>query len=473
LQYNSRNNFNDGIWGYGWTDSIPYIQRINKDGTNQLFAENYFYSSLDGELASKTATTFIPKTESGSFSTYSFSNNQWLVTDKRGNTYKFGFTSAGRQDNPNDSTQIFKWMLEEIKDPNGNFITFTYFKNAGQIYPSTITYSNNGVNTGIYEVDFLRQSRGDVFASGAPGFLSTTSYLISEVDVKISGTLRQKYVLTYTTGSTGNRSLLASVTRSGIDANNATTTLPATTFSYTVPSPGFAAAVHKPTNTYITLDTRKGVLPADVNGDGYQDLVLGYQNTSQSGINQQAVYLYHSESDSFQLDSTRSLPANFYIYVDNSVTPRDGNAHIVDMNGDGLADLYRYDDGGGQAAGFINNGAGWTQNTNYTPPMSQYALTDLNGDGLPDEIKDIFNGSTYITNINWDTGTAFQTPAYQAFAGMPFKTPSNLTALCQEFFFVLLVNPFREPLVAGSCGLAITHTIDHDVALVDAAWTPP
>src|SRR5262249_30307335 len=36
LQYNSRNNFNDSVWGYGWTDSIPFIQRINKDGTNQL-----------------------------------------------------------------------------------------------------------------------------------------------------------------------------------------------------------------------------------------------------------------------------------------------------------------------------------------------------------------------------------------------------------------------------------------------------
>jgi hypothetical protein len=82
LQYNSRNNFNDGIWDYGWTDSLPYIQRINKDGTNQLFAENYFYSSLDGELVGKTASSFVPTIESGSFLTYSFSNNQWLVTDK-------------------------------------------------------------------------------------------------------------------------------------------------------------------------------------------------------------------------------------------------------------------------------------------------------------------------------------------------------------------------------------------------------
>ncbi len=50
LQYNSKNNYNDSPFGYGWTVNIPYIERINKDGTDKLYTENSFYSSADGEL---------------------------------------------------------------------------------------------------------------------------------------------------------------------------------------------------------------------------------------------------------------------------------------------------------------------------------------------------------------------------------------------------------------------------------------
>ena len=49
LQYNSKNNNNDSYLGFSWTDNIPYIERVNKDGTNKLYAENYFYASVDGE----------------------------------------------------------------------------------------------------------------------------------------------------------------------------------------------------------------------------------------------------------------------------------------------------------------------------------------------------------------------------------------------------------------------------------------
>src|SRR5262249_7434666 len=51
LQYNSQNT-SDSIVGYGWTLSIPYIQRLNKTGSQDLYGNNpYFTSSIDGELA--------------------------------------------------------------------------------------------------------------------------------------------------------------------------------------------------------------------------------------------------------------------------------------------------------------------------------------------------------------------------------------------------------------------------------------
>src|SRR5262249_21672269 len=51
LEYNSQNT-KDGIVGYDWSLSIPYIERINKTGTQDLYGSSpYFSSSIDGELA--------------------------------------------------------------------------------------------------------------------------------------------------------------------------------------------------------------------------------------------------------------------------------------------------------------------------------------------------------------------------------------------------------------------------------------
>ena len=180
LQYNSKNNFNNSMFGYGWTDNIPYIERINKDGTDKLYAENYFYSSTDGELVSQGNGKFTPKTESGSFSSYNFGSDQWLVTDKQGTTYKFGYNSSARQDDPNDTSHIYKWMLEETRDTNDNYIQYTYNKDAGQIYPSAINYS------GIFEIEFLRESRVDINKSYATTFLVASNYRISEIQIKIN-----------------------------------------------------------------------------------------------------------------------------------------------------------------------------------------------------------------------------------------------------------------------------------------------
>jgi hypothetical protein len=52
LQYGSQNT-SDGIVGYGWSLSIPYIERLNKTGSQNLYAtSSYFVSSIDGELVS-------------------------------------------------------------------------------------------------------------------------------------------------------------------------------------------------------------------------------------------------------------------------------------------------------------------------------------------------------------------------------------------------------------------------------------
>lgn len=161
LTYNNQNSDESNVFGHGWSADIPYIERINKKGADKLYTENYYSSSLDSELQSLGSGTYGPTVESGSFRTYSLASNVWTVKDKKGTVYTFGGTAASRQDNPGDSTKVAKWMLQEVRDTNDNYIKYEYYKDAGQIYPSIITYTGNGSTDGIFTVNFIRQSRSD------------------------------------------------------------------------------------------------------------------------------------------------------------------------------------------------------------------------------------------------------------------------------------------------------------------------
>jgi RHS repeat-associated protein len=55
LDYNSQNTAEDSEVGYGWSLSIPYIERLNKTGSQNMYGPDaYFTSSLDGELATSS-----------------------------------------------------------------------------------------------------------------------------------------------------------------------------------------------------------------------------------------------------------------------------------------------------------------------------------------------------------------------------------------------------------------------------------
>jgi hypothetical protein len=237
LVYNSQ-RLEEKPLGYGWSVNIPYIERINRQGTNNLYSEDYFNSSLSGELASTSVSgQYAPKVEDGSFLKYTLSatstGGQWVVYDKKGTKYTFGTSTATRLDDPNNSTHVYRWMLEEVRDTNNNFIRYEYFKDNGQIYPSKIYYTGSGSTDGVFTIQFNRESRGDVVTSYATAFLFRTNYRINQILASFNGTWVHKYDLAYTTGANGMRSLLASITESGQDESGTNTaSLPPVAFQY-------------------------------------------------------------------------------------------------------------------------------------------------------------------------------------------------------------------------------------------------
>jgi RHS repeat-associated protein len=443
LDYNSQNVDLGSEVGYGWSLSIPYIQRENKLGTDQLYSSNYFTSSLQGELIGATSTgtttptTFYARVDDGSFNKYLFSNNAWTVYDKNGVRYDFGTTTQAQQFDATSTSQIYKWMLEKVTDTNGNTIQYTYVKDSDQIYPSQITYTGTATTTGSMSITFATSTRPDNTTSYLPTFGVTTNYRISEIDAKVNGSLVRKYVLSYGTGNNTGRSLLTGVQETGQDANGNQLTLPAMTFSYKSDTSSFVAANQSGNCSGDPW------IAADATGAGRNDSTLSFWNGN-SGTPGMNVYPGGSS-----LSGATPTPPASNVYWDEQVSgslattncPVETGTRFVSVTGNGKADIVQ---------GFYNSQTGTTTSIIYpntssvgsyswggstafngvvpsfqvlNPNTSSYTtglLGDVNGDGLPDYVYNA--GGT--NQIYLGNGSAWNSPTTTIFSA-PNSFPTS------------------------------------------------
>lgn len=406
LRFSSQYSIPGSIFGDGWDINIPYIERANKFGVSKLYStssETYFYSTVSGDLATtSTSTIYYAESDSGNNLKYSFSSNQWIVTDKEGTIYKYGSSTSARQDDPANASSTARWMLEEVKDTNNNYITYEYYKNNGQIYPSTIKYTRSTTTDGIFEVEFLREARTKPVVTHDLNFTATTTYRIYEIQAKINGSWVRKYTLSYTTGDNGDNQLLSQIVESGKDESGTTVTLPAQTFAYQAPAHDFTTFS---SDTIPVLFAQQGielsVRVVDVNGDALPDLIKSYLGLDQTG---EGVYLNNG-------DNTWTL-SGWDVPVLLKKDNLDLGVKTVDINNDGLADIVRSFDGGGLGYTgeevYINNGSGWTLDSSWDVPelfATQgvnlgVELMDVNGDHLPDLVKSFETSNSSFSSYN-------------------------------------------------------------------------
>ena len=125
LSYNS--NKRNGWIGVGWDIKTSFIQRNIKWGLD--YSENDYVADGNRELAARGdwGTDYYGHKTEGAFIKYFYNSSSggWEATTKDGTKHYYGTTAASRQDDPTDTTHIFKWMIDKVEDTNGNYITYT------------------------------------------------------------------------------------------------------------------------------------------------------------------------------------------------------------------------------------------------------------------------------------------------------------------------------------------------------------
>lgn len=478
LQYNSQQLQDDSIVGYGWSLPIPYIERMNKRGTDNLYTDNYYYSSVSGELATTTATTspneYYARVDDGSFIKYLLStstNNSWIAYDKNGTKYTYGAASSTQQyDSGGDPTKVYRWMLQEVRDTNDNYITYAYTRDQNQLYPDTITYTGHASTDGLMVISFTLASSTIPYTTYKSAFKISTNKQVSQIQASINGTWVRRYNLTYGVGANGFRPLLTYIQESGRDLNGGEITLPSTGFSYAsstvsftnnssnrgyaisgqgyiaIPTTdnglnddalfrtnGFSGAKEGFINgdslgtvpetwAIDTISAEYGTRFLDVNGDGIPDLVRGYIDASNSSNSTSTIRLNISTTtgsyNTWYQIATSSVVGTIPTFGYTNGTTVTGGL-LGNLNGDGLPDYTTSQSDIGSNTSYLGNGRGWTSTSNFVPvkamPNTSGAnaslnsqMVDINGDGLDDWMWSDSSNTYFCLNqgTSWDSGCA-------------------------------------------------------------------
>jgi RHS repeat-associated protein len=421
LTYTSNGNRED-IFGRGWSINIPYIQRLNKTGIDKLYNANFFFSSIDGEIVSLGGGVYVPRVNSGSKNTYTFVNNKWSMFDKFGTEYTFGSTTASRQDNVASSTQIYKWMLNEGKDTNGNTIEYSYFKDRGEIYPNEISYNQED----LFSVIFNRTSRSTA-SSSYPGFSVYSGYEINNIQIEADGSLVNEYDLTKTSN------YIEEIVRTG-HANSNPTEVSPVELTYASEGQSNTWSYESVWDTTLYNAFSPGTKFVDINGDALPDAVTSYWDTSWGPDHQRGIMINDGSGWSQNDNGGFSIPEDYdFVFYDDDAG-RPGNAQLADINGDLLPDFVIFDNQGGGVAiikAYVNTGSSWVYDarwnfTTYTDFSPGTRFADVNGDGLAEILISYWDTSwgpdhqAYVylnTGSGWSlSGGGFSIPEDHDFA---------------------------------------------------------
>ena len=428
LAYNSYAR--NGWLGVGFGLDIGAIQRATKWGVD--YQGRDFSASLGGgadELVARPdwgGSMYGARVESA-FTKYLFkgATDGWEAWLKDGRRLFFGSTAAARQDDPANPARVFKWCLDRVEDPNGNWMSIEYVKDRGELYPARIAYTGNRGLAPSNSVLFHLEDRPDWGFLFATHFGVATAKRLKTIEVRAGGALVRAYALAYTLSPSTGRSLLAHVQQFGVDSRISAagdivsgSTLPPAAFEWQADAPGAftrPGASASVTQGFRFDGSRDQALPFDFDGDGRMDLFFFRPGSSMAAV-------MRSNGDG-SFTQTVFSGAGFAGY---NLRHQDDKAIAFDFDGDGRSDLFFYRPDTGNVGIVRSNGDGsftavylsdfGIGGYDFRSLRDRVFAFDFNGDGKSDLcFHRPGDGLIFILRSNGDGSF---TPVYTSWSGI-------------------------------------------------------
>lgn len=364
----------DSIVGLGWDVKIPSIKREPIEGTQNLYSKAYFSSSMSGNLIATTDTTqsqytlYRVEADDGDYSKYTYNpDNSWTATGKDGRTYRFGVDSTSRQDNPLDSSQVYRWMLSEISDTVGNKISYSFTKDNGQIYPNQIIYADHpsapAVNTITFSYTNPPNYGSTVYNSAFPVTTFRLMTTITIATVMDGQTATRTYTLSHQNAQFVNQKLVKQINRNivlpSVEYNQTFTE--STFFEYGEKQPGWEQGTHYLGDNlpYITETIFEDIFTADFDKNGFQDVLVSH---AANGVNNNKLNL-NDGHNFIESGVAWSLPNE----------DLDSSFALLDVNGDQLPDFHYRNRGQAEPHPmYLNTGSGFILDTSGVWEIGNY-----------------------------------------------------------------------------------------------------
>lgn len=185
----------NGPAGFGWGLSMSCVQRRSDEGIPTYGKEygvgrgDQWINETREELVPQTNGDFFSENE-GTFIRYRRTNDWWAATAPNGTRLEFGGTNTARVAM---GTNVFCWLIEREIDTRGNTILYSYtnfpgLKNLNQKYLAVIRYGPGAPPWVNYHfVKFEYEDRQDWFEDCRAGFPVRTGKRLKRVIVGTHG----------------------------------------------------------------------------------------------------------------------------------------------------------------------------------------------------------------------------------------------------------------------------------------------
>ncbi|HYC54225.1 MAG TPA: SpvB/TcaC N-terminal domain-containing protein, partial [Candidatus Binatia bacterium] len=238
-------------YGYGWSLPLPRIARSTKHGVPRFDDTDVFVLAMPGgavELEAVPGSTraYRPRIES-TFPRIGFQRTQnfWRVVDKGGTKFTFGTAATTRTGRGTSPDETFSWLLERIEDPAGNLIEFEYKPDAegglSSGLPHVIRYGANATQGVSHFAEVRFEWSAPTFPTGPPvsfrsGFAERLDVLLASIETHTRGLRARRYDFSHEVDSTTGDARLVGATLTAYGAEpDGDVRLPSTVFIYGAP----------------------------------------------------------------------------------------------------------------------------------------------------------------------------------------------------------------------------------------------